>query len=84
MQAKLLDDLAQKLADALPPGLRDVQLEFQRNAYALLQSALSRMNLVTREEFAVQQEVLEATRAKLDELERQVAELEQILRARQL
>lgn len=83
MQTKLLDELAQKLADALPPGLRDAQLDFQRNAHALLQGALNRMNLVTREEFDVQQQVLATTRAKLDELERHVAELEKILRAKQ-
>lgn len=83
MQTKFLDDLAQQLAAALPPGLRDAQQDFQRQARALLQSTLTRMNLVTREQFEVQQHVLATTRAKLTELERQVAELEKVLQAKQ-
>lgn len=79
MQTKFLDDLAQQLAAALPPGLREAQQDFQRQARALLQSTLTRMNLVTREEFEVQQHVLATTRAKLTELELQVTELEKIL-----
>ena len=41
-----------------------------------MESALSRMDLVTREEFDVQTAVLARTREKLETLERRVAELE--------
>lgn len=81
MQTKFLDDLARQLAATLPPGLREAQQDFQRQARALLQSTLTRMNLVTREEFDVQQHVLATTRAKLTELERKVTELEKVLHA---
>jgi BMFP domain-containing protein YqiC len=42
----------------------------------VLQSGLARLDLVTREEFEVQRAVLLRTREKLEELQRNVAELE--------
>ena len=50
--------------------------DLQKNLRALLQSALGRLDLVTREEYDVQREVLARTRARLAELEAKVAELE--------
>jgi len=76
MDPKLLDDLARKLSDAMPRGLRDLQQDVQRNVRAALDQAFSRMHLVTREEFEVQSAVLARTRAKVEQLEQQVAELE--------
>jgi len=46
---------------------------------ALLSSAFARLDLVTREEFDVQQEVLVRTREKLQQLEAKVAEMENLL-----
>ncbi len=54
-------------------GLRQAELE--KNFHAVLQAAFTKMDLVTRQEFDVQQGVLVRTRAKLEELEKQVAEL---------
>ncbi len=76
MDPKLLDDLARKLADAMPGGLRDLQHDAQKNLRAALDGAFTKLNLVTREEFDVQAAVLARTRAKLEQLEKQVAELE--------
>ena len=76
MDPKALDDLSRRLVEAMPPGFRQVQEDMQKTFSAVLQSALSRMNLVTREEFDVQAGVLARTREKLGELERQVSELE--------
>ncbi len=76
---KQLDDLARRLADSVPPGLRQLQSDMEKNFRVGLQSVFSRMDLVTREEFDVQQGVLERTRARLEALERQVAALEQSL-----
>ncbi len=76
MDPKVLDDLARKLADAMPSGLRDLQHDVQHNVRAALDQAFSRMHLVTREEFEVQSAVLARTRAKVEQLEKQVAELE--------
>ena len=71
-----LDDLARKLADAMPENLRSVGEDLQRNLKATLRSGLERMDLVTREEFDVQKRLLQRTREKLETLEERVAELE--------
>ena len=73
---KAFEDLAQRFADAMPPGVRQFQAEMEKNFHAALQAAFAKLELVTREEFDVQQAVLARTRAKLEELEKQVAELE--------
>lgn len=73
---KTLDDLAQRLANVLPPGMQAFQDEVKKNFQAVLQSTFAKMDLVTREEFDVQSAVLERTRLKLEALENQVAVLE--------
>ncbi|HAS83321.1 MAG TPA: hypothetical protein DCS43_11780 [Verrucomicrobia bacterium] len=73
---KTFDDLAKRFAEAVPPGVRQWQAEMEKNAHATLQATFAKLDLVTREEFEVQQGVLARTRAKLEELEKQVADLE--------
>jgi BMFP domain-containing protein YqiC len=73
---KHLDDLAQKVAGSLPSGLQVLKEDMERNLRAVLEAALAKMDLVTREEFDVQSAVLARTREKLQRLEAQVAELE--------
>lgn len=73
---KAFDDLAKRFVDAIPPGFRQIQTEMEKNFHAALQATFAKLELVTREEFEVQQGVLARTRAKLEELEKQVAELE--------
>ncbi len=73
MDSKLLDDLNRKvkeLVDASPA--RDIE----KNLRALMSSTFSRLDLVTREEFDVQQALLQRTREKLEQMEAKVAELE--------
>lgn len=71
-----LDDLARRLSDLVPPGLRESRDELQAGFKNVLQAGLSRLDLVTREEFDVQRAVLLRTREKLEALERTVAALE--------
>ena len=71
-----LDDLARKLAESVPENIKSVGDEMERNFKSLLQSAMARMDLVTREEFDVQMAVLARTREKLEALEARLAELE--------
>ena len=66
----MLDELVDKLGQVLPPGAADLKEDFDRNAKAALQSALGKMDLVTREEFDLQVALLERTREKLDRLEK--------------
>jgi len=74
-----LDDLAERLGRLLPESAHEVRADFERNARATLQSALSRMDLVTREEFDVQADVLARSREQLEALEARVATLEEQL-----
>lgn len=74
---KMFDDLARKLADSVPPGIKALQSDLERNFHAILQSTFNKLELVTREEFEVQSALLARTRTKLDALEKQVAALEQ-------
>jgi ubiquinone biosynthesis accessory factor UbiK len=76
---KILDDLSKRLSESVPAGLREVRPDFDKNARAALQSALTKLDLVTREEFDVQTAVLARSRAMLDALAQRVAELEKQL-----
>ncbi|UYC12603.1 accessory factor UbiK family protein [Xanthomonas sp. CFBP 8445] len=71
-----LDDLARRLSDLVPPGLRQSRDELQSTFKSALQAGLGKLDLVTREEFEVQRAVLLRTREKLEALERSVAALE--------
>jgi BMFP domain-containing protein YqiC len=76
MDTKVIEELARKLAETVPPGVRALQADMEKNFRALLDATLSRMNLVTREEFDVQRRVLERTREKLTALEAKIESLE--------
>ncbi|BBL71540.1 hypothetical protein MoryE10_21460 [Methylogaea oryzae] len=74
-----LDDISRRLGAALPPGLHALRKDLEKTFHGVLQGAFHSMNLVNREEFDVQSAVLARTRAKLESLEAQVAELEKKL-----
>ncbi len=74
---KSIDDIANRLADAIPSGFSNLKEDIEKNFHAILQSALGKLDLVTREEFEVQKAVLAKTRSKLENLEKTVAEIEQ-------
>ncbi|MDH5822460.1 accessory factor UbiK family protein [Luteimonas sp. RD2P54] len=71
-----IDDLARRLSGLVPPAMRDSREELQENFKAVLQSGLTKLDLVTREEFEVQRAVLLRTREKLEALEQAVQWLE--------
>jgi BMFP domain-containing protein YqiC len=74
---KSLEELARKLADAVPPGLAAFRDDLERNFRAVLQGGLARLDLVTRQEFDIQAAVLRRSRERLEELEGRIAALEQ-------
>ena len=76
IDSKVFEDMARRLADAVPTGVKELQRDLEKNFHAILQNAFSKLDLVGREEFDVQQRVLEKTRHKLNQLELKVAELE--------
>lgn len=71
-----VDTFFKHVKDALPHGLLSLHQDLEKNLKVALDSALHRMNLVTREEFEVQSAVLARTRARLEALETQVLALE--------
>jgi ubiquinone biosynthesis accessory factor UbiK len=74
MNLTFLEELSAKVRDLVaksPAG------DLDKNIHALLQSAFTKLALVSREEFDVQTEVLRRTREKLEHLEKKLAELEQ-------
>ena len=73
---KSLDDLARRLADAVPPGLAALRNDLQQNFKAVLQSGLTKLDLVSRQEFDVQAGVLRRSRERLEELEARIEALE--------
>lgn len=73
---KFINDLAKRLSESLPSDLTKVKKEVEKNFRVVLKSMLVKMDLVTREEFDLQKNVLLKTRTKLNTLGKQVAELE--------
>jgi hypothetical protein len=73
---QLAQEWAQRLTQFLPPGLKGFRQELETNFRALLQGGLEKLDLVGREQFEVQRELLARSRAKLEELEKQVKALE--------
>jgi len=69
----LFEEIDRKMKEILSRG---PAADLEKNLRALLASAFGRLDLVTREEFDVQREVLARTRARLQELEAKLAELE--------
>ena len=64
-----IDAIARRLAESVPPGLRTVQKDLENNFRAVLRASLSKLELVSREEFDTQTRVLQRTRERLAELE---------------
>ena len=80
LDPKKLEEVVQSLTNALPPGLVSMQADVEKNIRTALSSMFTKLELVTREEFDVQSQLLLRTREKLDMLEKRVAELEETLR----
>ena len=74
---KSIEDLARNLAESLPESLRAVRDDVETNFRSVLKAGLARLDLVTREEFEVQESILARTREKLEALDKRLAELEE-------
>ena len=82
MDRQDIDQIALRLVSLVPPGLAQAQQDLRANFQDVLAQGLRHLELVTREEFEVQSQVLARTRAKVDELEQRVAEMEASVAAR--
>jgi ubiquinone biosynthesis accessory factor UbiK len=73
MDRKILDDINERLREVLA---QSPAADLEKNMRAMLNGVFARLDLVTREEFDVQRQVLARTREKLERLEIQLSELE--------
>ena len=69
----MLDKIGNAVSSILPS---EVGADVKQNVEAVVRSGLEKMDLVSREQFDIQQKILERTREKLEALEARVAELE--------
>jgi BMFP domain-containing protein YqiC len=76
MAKESIEQLARALAETLPEGVRAVREDLEKNFRSVLTSGISKLDLVTREEFEVQRAVLARTREKLAVLEARLRDLE--------
>ncbi len=76
MAIESIDELARRLAESVPQGLRSVKDDLEKNFQSVLRAGLGKLDLVTREEFEVQEAVLARTRQKLDALEERLISIE--------
>jgi len=83
MRQNQVQELIQQFLSLLPEDLRAHRAEMERSLRASLSAAFTRMDLVTREEFDIQSALLSRTRALVEDLQRQVRELEQHLKDEQ-
>ncbi|MGL1957636.1 MAG: accessory factor UbiK family protein [Colwellia sp.] len=76
INAKKIEEIAKQVTEAIPPSLKSMANDIEDKTKAVLQRKLSQLDVVSREEFDVQTQVLIKTRKKLTDLEAKVAELE--------
>jgi ubiquinone biosynthesis accessory factor UbiK len=76
MEQNRFEDLARKLLESIPPSLRAAQKDLETNFRSALRTGLSRLDMVTRDEFDAQARVLERSRELIEALEKRVAQLE--------
>ena len=76
LSQKLFDEISAKIGDTLAASPAK---DLEKNLRSLMGSAFTKLDLVTREEFDVQPEVLARTREKLEQLEARLAKLEALV-----
>ena len=74
-----LEEIAKQISDAMPAGVKSFGEDVDRKIKKILQTQLSKLDMVSREEFDVQTHVLLRTREKLAEMDTKFAELEKKL-----
>ncbi len=76
INSKQISSLVETIANVIPEQLENIPENAQKNIRSTLSSAFAKMNLVTREEFDLQTNVLAKTRQKLEALEKKIVEFE--------
>lgn len=83
LMAREFEEFVQQFLRLLPRDLSRSRKDFEKVVRASMNATFSRMNLITREEFDVQSQLLANTRAQLDELQKKITVLEKTLSEKQ-
>ena len=70
-----IDEISQKLLRILPINTKDIEDDIRQKIKLILQASLAKLDVVNREEFDVQCQVLAKTRSKIDQLEKIIQDL---------
>jgi hypothetical protein len=81
INAKKIEEIAKQVTDSIPPSLKNLAADFEDKTKTVLQKKLSQLDVVSREEFDVQTQVLIKTREKIADLETKMVELEALIRS---
>jgi len=76
IDTKKIEQIARQVHEAMPKGIREFGEDTEKKVRQVLQAQFGRMDLVNREEFDVQTQVLLRTREKLTLLEQRLADIE--------
>ena len=71
------EEITRQVLNSLPSDLGKIQEDIEKNIKSALQATFSKLDLVSREEFDIQSELLSRTRALVEELEKKISDLEQ-------
>ncbi len=80
MEKNLIEDLAKKIGNLLPPAPAVIKKEFEDSIRQTIRSSITRLDLINRDEFEIQSAVLQRTRIKLEQLENKIQELDSQLK----
>lgn len=73
---KKIEQIARQVHESMPKGIRDLGDDVEKKVRQILQSQLTRLDMVSREEFDIQTQVLLRTREKLALIEQRLTQLE--------
>ena len=73
---KYFKNITNKIKENLPDDVEALKIDVKQNFQSAIDAKIKKLDLVTREEFEIQEEVLKRTREKLEKLEEQLNSLE--------
>ncbi|CAA2929840.1 ubiquinone biosynthesis accessory factor UbiK [Arsenophonus endosymbiont of Bemisia tabaci] len=76
LDAKKIEQVVRQIKDTFPQGIGDLGEDLDKKLRAILQSQLGKLDLVSREEFDIQTQVLLRTREKMAQMEKRIEQLE--------
>ena len=76
---KKIEQFANQVVDAMPASVKSMADNAEEKVKTILQNKLTQLDVVSREEFDIQTQVLARTRAKLEKLELELAEIKTLV-----